>query len=69
MYNLPFTIWASLKTQQKLFILHPTDLRHPYKMVVVGLLSVSAGGFFSYGVYAHPEGELSMCRRHSSCLR
>ena len=27
---------ASLKTQQKLFILHPTDLRRPYKLVFEG---------------------------------
>ena len=34
--RLTLKIRASLKTQQKLFILHPTDLRRPYKLVVVG---------------------------------
>ena len=34
--DVQFAIWASLKTQQKLFILHPTDIRHPYKLGVVG---------------------------------
>ncbi len=28
----PAYIWVSLKNQQKLFILHPTDLRRPYKL-------------------------------------
>ena len=35
--RLTLKIRASLKTQQKLFILHPTDLRRPYKLVVIGL--------------------------------
>ena len=38
-------IRASLKTQQKLFILHPTDLRRPYKLVVMGANTIGVLDF------------------------